>query len=168
MLPYFHASGHFLYAKSAHLYLQDMFQLEKIMDIFEYEQFTNQGVFTIRRSEKFLSGIWLDMTIEQVLMKAIKAIKSIGGLTHGRGLTESVITKWVLTMVLLVEVYNEMKSFCNISYATSEQHVDTRDTRVSRDALDLQKIIESFKKHDPFPVSENIMSISYRYRRCQY
>lgn len=24
MLPYFHASGHFPYAKSAHLYLQDM------------------------------------------------------------------------------------------------------------------------------------------------
>lgn len=27
MLPYFHASGHFPYAKSAHLYLQDMLQL---------------------------------------------------------------------------------------------------------------------------------------------
>lgn len=24
MIPYFHASGHFLYAKSSHLYLQDM------------------------------------------------------------------------------------------------------------------------------------------------
>jgi len=30
MLPYFHASGHFLYAKSAHLYLQDMLHLKKI------------------------------------------------------------------------------------------------------------------------------------------
>lgn len=32
MLPYFHASGHFLYAKSAHLYLQDMIKLECTMD----------------------------------------------------------------------------------------------------------------------------------------
>lgn len=127
------------------------------MDIFEYEQFTNKGFFTIRRSEKFWSGIWSDMTIEQVLMKAIK---SIGSLTHGRGLTDSVITKWVLSMILLVEVCNEMENFCNVSYATSEQHVDTRVTRVSRDALDLQKIVEFFKTHDPFPVSENIMSIS--------
>ena len=28
MLPYFHASGHSLYAKSAHLYLQDMHNLK--------------------------------------------------------------------------------------------------------------------------------------------
>jgi len=32
MLPYFHASGHFLYAKSAHLYLQDMLKLQNIME----------------------------------------------------------------------------------------------------------------------------------------
>lgn len=32
MLPYFHARGHFLYAKSAHLYLQDMLKLEENMD----------------------------------------------------------------------------------------------------------------------------------------
>lgn len=36
MLPYFHASGHFLYAKSAHLYLQDMLDLEEKMDPVEY------------------------------------------------------------------------------------------------------------------------------------
>lgn len=34
MIPYFHASGHFLYAKSAHLYLQDMTKLEEKLPIF--------------------------------------------------------------------------------------------------------------------------------------
>ena len=40
MLPYFHASGHNLYAKSSHLYLQDMNNLENIMDVMEYDKFS--------------------------------------------------------------------------------------------------------------------------------
>ncbi|GBP62150.1 hypothetical protein EVAR_40600_1 [Eumeta japonica] len=81
MLPYFHASGHFLYAKSAHLYLQDMRKLKDIInDDYEFTQFT-EGFFTIRRTHKFWSGVWTDMTIEQVLMRSMK---TQGGLTHGR------------------------------------------------------------------------------------
>lgn len=57
MLPYFHVSGHFLYATSPHMYLQDMIQLETIMDPVEYEKFTKQGFFTIRRTDKFWSGV---------------------------------------------------------------------------------------------------------------
>lgn len=37
MILYFHASGHFLYAKLCHLYLQDMHQLSENMDIVEYD-----------------------------------------------------------------------------------------------------------------------------------
>lgn len=37
MLPYFHASGHFPYAMSAHLYLQDMQQLQNSIDPEGYE-----------------------------------------------------------------------------------------------------------------------------------
>lgn len=55
MLPYFHASGHFLYAKSAHLYLQDMIKLEEKMDSQTFENFKN-GFFTVKRTEKFNSG----------------------------------------------------------------------------------------------------------------
>ena len=57
MLPYFHASGHFLYAKTAHLYLQDMLQLETKIDVLEYDLFTRKGYFTIRRTDTFWSGI---------------------------------------------------------------------------------------------------------------
>jgi hypothetical protein len=32
MRPYFHASGHFPHAKSAHLYLQDMLQLQQLYE----------------------------------------------------------------------------------------------------------------------------------------
>ena len=60
------------------------------MNTFEYEKFANDGFFTIRRSDKFWSGIWSDMTIEQVLMKSMK---SQGGSTHGREIKQSVLTK---------------------------------------------------------------------------
>ncbi|KYN02784.1 hypothetical protein ALC62_06362 [Cyphomyrmex costatus] len=97
MLPFFHASGHFNYAKSSHLYLQDMLQLREKMAPAEYKAFTCQGYFTIRRTSKFWSGTWSDMCIEQELMRSIK-IK--GGMTE-RGKTSSVSTKWTMGAVYL-------------------------------------------------------------------
>lgn len=41
MLPFFHSSGHFLYAKSCQLYLQDMLDLEQKLLLDEYDTFTN-------------------------------------------------------------------------------------------------------------------------------
>lgn len=63
MTPYFQAVCHLNYAKSAHLYLQDMLSLEDKMDPDEYQKFTTGDYFTICRTDKFWSGIWLDMTI---------------------------------------------------------------------------------------------------------
>ncbi|CAH0552820.1 unnamed protein product [Brassicogethes aeneus] len=154
MLPYFHASGHFLYAKSAHL--QDIRKLKyTINNDYEFTRFT-EGFFTIRRTHKFWSGVWTDMTIEQVLMRSMK---TQGGLTHGRGLSESVLTKFVLTMIILVEVCNEIEDFCNVSFATTEQHIDSREYRIIRDVADLQILQTFFNRYDPFPQTDNIMSI---------
>lgn len=61
------------------------------------------------------------MVIEQVLMRSMK---TQGGLTHGRGMSDSVITKFILTMLTLVDVSNEMEQFCNVTYYSSDQHVD--------------------------------------------
>lgn len=89
MSPYFHASGHFLYAMTTHLYLQDMRKLGYSMSEYEFEKFTSQGFFTIiRRTHKFWFGVWSDMTIEQVL---IRSMKTQGRLTHVRGWSESVL-----------------------------------------------------------------------------
>ena len=57
MLPYFHAAGHILYAKSAHLYAQDMCTLETLLPASVYENFTAKGFFTVRRSDRFWSGV---------------------------------------------------------------------------------------------------------------
>ncbi|GFS56691.1 uncharacterized protein TNIN_84961 [Trichonephila inaurata madagascariensis] len=80
MLPYFHASGHFLYAMSAHLYLQDMIDSESTMGGQTFKNI-KKGFFTVKRTEKFNSGTWTDMVIEQSLMKSMKRE---GGVSHGQ------------------------------------------------------------------------------------
>ena len=86
---YFHSTGRHLYAKCTHLYLQDMLQLDDATGKIISKN------FTIRRSEKFWSGVWSDLTIEQTVMRSMK---SVGGLVHGRSMTEDVTNQWILSM----------------------------------------------------------------------
>ena len=81
----FCSKSHFQYTKSARLYLQLMDELP--VDYPLLYNFFQQGYYTIRRSDRFLAGPWTDLAIEQSLMRTVK---SCGGLTRGRGMTESV------------------------------------------------------------------------------
>ena len=78
MLPYFAASGHYLYAKSTYLYLQTMDELEH-SNPKVYEMFLN-GFHVVHRTEFNWSGLPPDLVIEQELMCSLK---STGGMTHG-------------------------------------------------------------------------------------
>ena len=108
MIPYFHAPGHLAYAKYAHLYLQQMSDLDIKMTQDEFQEFSSSGSFTIRCSSKLWAGVWNDMTIEQVLMRAMK---TSGGLTRGRGLTDSVLSRWVLSMPSCTELNRNFEEF---------------------------------------------------------
>ena len=70
MLPYFAASGHYLYAKSTYLYLQTMDELEH-SNPKVYEMFFN-GFHVVHRTEFNWSGIPPDLLIEQELMRFLK------------------------------------------------------------------------------------------------
>lgn len=83
-------------------------------------------------------------------------MKTRSGFTHGRGLPGSDLAKSILTMIILVEVCNEMEDFCGVSFTTSEQHVDSREYRIKSD---FHKLLTFFVKYDPFPETENIKSI---------
>ena len=72
MLKLFAATGHFNYAKSARMYLQLMLEIPAGLP-WLYEQFTEQGYHTVRRSDRYWAGSWTDLTIEQVLMRSIKS-----------------------------------------------------------------------------------------------
>ena len=51
-----------------------------------------KGLHTVRRSDRYWAGLWTDLVIEQALMRAVK---SRGGLTRGRGIPEAVRLLWV-------------------------------------------------------------------------
>ena len=93
MLPYFAACGHNNYAKSAHVYIQDMIELEQLNpDMFCQ---LNSGLFVIHRSDWLWAGLPSDLVIEQVLMRSLK---TNGGLTRGRGMEDTQRFRWFLAM----------------------------------------------------------------------
>ena len=86
MLNLFAATGHVHYVKCSRIYLQMKVNLEHTHPWF-YQRFAVEGLFVVRRSERFWAGLWPDLTIEQIMMRALK---SRGGLTLGSSFTESV------------------------------------------------------------------------------
>ena len=131
MIPHFHAAGHLPYAKAARLYLQQMEALEQTMPAYEYYLLTDKGYFTIRRRDDFWSGNFSDQTIEQVLMRMLK---TSGGMTHGRGITDSTLTKWVHALPRCLPICNALEQFTGVHSVTSEQHMkDLRPSTQSRD-----------------------------------
>ena len=134
MLPYFHAAGHLAYATSAHLYVQQMMELHNIMPEKEYDQFTEQRYFTIRRSDKFWDGMFSDQPIEQFL---VRLLKTSGGMTRGRGITDSTLTRCVHALPQCVRICNALETFTSVHSGTSEQHKDLHPASQSRDKSDL-------------------------------
>ena len=123
MLPYFAASGHSLYAKSAYVYLHIMLRLpETYPDALRKFM---EGYHVVRRSDRFWAGLFTDLIIEQVLMKSVK---TQGGLTRGKGMTENQPLVWVLSMPVCASIYETMQQFSGVSYETSDQHKDVSVT----------------------------------------
>ena len=117
MLNLFAATGYINYDKSARLHLQNMLNLRILI-----LGFMSEGrLYTVRRSETFWAGLWTDLIIEQVMMQSIK---SSGGLTRGRGITESTRQLWLGSMHRCADICNVMGELTGVYPNTSEQHVD--------------------------------------------
>ena len=158
MIPFFHAAGHLAYAKSARLYLQQMKQLQHLMTESEYDLFTTKGFFTIRRMDHFWSGNFTDQTIEQNLMRLLK---SSGGMTHGRGITASSLTKWIHALPKCVPICHSLENFANVHLASSEQHKDLRSSCEIRDHTDYETFLKWLQAHSPFDFSnQQLVAIS--------
>ena len=151
MINLFAATGHINYAKSSRLYLQLMNELPTDHP-WLYHCFIEQGFHTVRRSSRYWAGLWTDLTIEQVMMRSIK---SRGGLTRGRGMTESVRLQWICSMHKCAGIHNAMTTITNSEHQTSEQHVDLGVSRSNRDFRDLNKIQGWFDHHEPFNLNEH-------------
>jgi len=76
------------------LYLVTMVQLPNDHS-WLHNRFVEDGYCMVRRSAREWAGVSTDLTIEQTMRQAVKGRS---GLTHGRGMTDSVRLTWVRTI----------------------------------------------------------------------
>ncbi|GBN16230.1 hypothetical protein AVEN_212585-1 [Araneus ventricosus] len=131
-----------------------MQDLKSTMGAEEYEKFTIQGSFPIQQTFKFWSGTWSGMTIQQLLMKTFESV------THGRGVSDSVLAIWTQGMTALQHIYNRIEKFCGVYLTNSNQHLGINNSRVQRDNDDCRKMVEWYKLYNSFPENSKLISIS--------
>ncbi|CAH2101246.1 unnamed protein product [Euphydryas editha] len=155
MLPYFHAAGHYQYAKYGQIYLQSMANLELIMDPVEYDEFTKEGYFTIRRSDKAWAGVWSDMSIETTLNRFFGT-----DLTHGRGVDPSVVTRYLIAMPSALKIMECLENYCDVVSSNSEQHVDLFKNRMTKDDKGIRSFLFWLQERKPFENRTSLLSLS--------
>lgn len=80
----------------------------------------------------------------------MRSVKSSGGLTRGRGLSENQRSQWLLSMPACAEVTNAINEFTGVAYTTSEQHKEAENSRMERDKKDIVSMLRFLKDRDPF------------------
>ena len=157
MLNLFAAADHYNNAKCGRMYLQQMLELPSNYPRL-YKSFKENGYHIIRRSNRYWTGLWSDLVIEPVMMMLIK---SRGGLTRGRGMTESVRHQWVYTNHACAAIHDAMTKITNLSLLSSEQHLKMGKTRKERDYKDLLTRYNWLSTHSAFDAADDrLRSIS--------
>ena len=77
------------------------------------------------------------------------SLKTRGGLTRGRGMTETVMLTWVHTMHVCAQVHVAMTHLTRNHHKTSNQHAELGVNRINRGNNDLEKIQLWIEDHKP-------------------
>ena len=80
----------------------------------------------------------------------MRSIKSVGGFTLGRGMTEKQQAVWLLPKLACSSVNKAMQKFTRVEYVSNAQHKDTMPARIKRDKDDTLKLIMFLHTYDPF------------------
>ena len=150
MLPYLASSGHSLYVKCAKLYLQSKSDLR--MDHPNVYQAFTSGLHVARRSDRFWAGLPIDLVIEQVLMQSLK---TAGGLTRGRGLTEQQRLIWLFSMPACAKTNHIMQELTGVQFNSGEQNKDMSKARQIRDLKDTVTTLRALAAQNPFSLDTN-------------
>jgi len=97
------------------------------------------------------------MAIEQSLMRLLKVQ---GGLTHGRGVTDSQLAYFVLSFPGCLKLCEAVERLTGVSTTSTEQHVDLRDSR--RDVYFKHTAVfkTSLEDHSPYDKCNSLKSLS--------
>ena len=75
----------------------------------------------------------------------MRTLNSNGGLTRGIGMTDEQRIVWTMSLPVS-SLYNlAMQDFTDTTYASSEQHNAIAQSRVERDASDLEKLSSNLR-----------------------
>ena len=127
MIDLFSATWHIHYAKSARLYLQTMQDLPQQYP-WLHIKFADEGCHFINCTNPYWAGIWTDLVIWKVLMRAFKSQRDV---TRGKVMSENVNLKWAHTMYRCTEIYNTISELTGNTNKTSEQHCEQGNTRIA-------------------------------------
>ncbi|KAJ8885195.1 hypothetical protein PR048_011391 [Dryococelus australis] len=132
-------------SRTGKLWVQYLRQMEKLpsrMPPHEYDKFKSEGFFTVQRKNEFWGRVWADLSIDQYLMRTLK---TKGVLTRGRGITENTLLYFVAASPICLKLCNALEELSGIKAGSSEQHVELRDSRRTRDSRDDAVLLSWFK-----------------------
>ena len=114
------------------------------------------GFHVVRRSDRKWAGLSTDLVIEQVLMRSMK---TSGGLTRGRGMTEQQRLIWLHAMPVCAEINRAMLDLTGVSYSTGEQNKDISESRKNRDMKDTKTLLNALAEQNPFTAQQGPINI---------
>lgn len=88
-----------------------------------------------------------DLALEQAL---IRSIKTTGGITRGREISESQRALWILSMPDCAEVNNAMMPFTGTILCSSDQHKENDVSRQKRESKDTMIFASILEERNPF------------------
>ena len=90
----------------------------------------------------------------------MRLFKGSGGMSRGRGITESTISWFVDIVPQCIPICSYLENMSGVFSTSSEQHTDLRPSSQSRDSQDLHIFIEWLKMHSPCSYSDSNSLVS--------
>ena len=90
----------------------------------------------------------------------MRSLKTSGGLTRGRGMTEQQRLTWSLSMTACAEVNKDMQEMTGVGYNTGEQNKDMAKARQARDWKDTHIVLNYLQERNPFTSDTILRNIS--------
>ena len=151
ILNLFATTGHINYAKSARLYLQSMQSLDS-EHVWLYEQYCKSGYHCIRHGDRYWADLWLDLVNEQCMMRDIK---SSGGLTRTRGMSETTKNLWVGSLHECRAIHESMSKLTKHRSESSEQHCESGESWRKGDTKDVKVLKEQLNQFNLFDLQDS-------------
>ena len=90
----------------------------------------------------------------------MRMLKNSGGMTHGREITDSTLTKWVHALPQRIPVCDALEKFTGVHSATSEQHKHLRSSIQAGDKKDYDVFVQWLKARPPFAGYQSDLLVS--------